>query len=840
MRAMRLRNALASLASLLPLSLAATTWAASSNVVAPAAAGQQALAVTVNDGSVVAKVCPSPAGCSATGGTSIELPAEASALLKKTSRLDDLKLVGGKHAVRVLGEGSSGERFVAYIVAPLSGKGETPIVLWSGFTGQAKGEYGEERVNVINEEKVDDAWRIVIGERRNDVTMCGRPAVVAAREIDATTLTLKRGASIQSLSDAERAGAIKLSAKLITEQRSLPVVPLLRAQTASSAVGKAITTLTDGDLETSWSENKSGAGRGEFASMSSSTDVPISALEIVVRPPKSDVPDGAAPKSFYLATQDKLFEVTLPEDAWRKAGARFEISLPAELSTSCLALVLDSAFAPASADVTRVTVAEVIAKTSLDDRTPDALVELLSGDRGKAAAALLERAGNAGAEAAMKGFDKLDEVGQRYAEGVIDASPCTVHAPFYVRMMGDKLATASPKRSFRERDPMLVHALDRVRRCGRVAAPALAELMKTAPPVVKVAAGAELALLAPAESVPILIEELATTDDNLRREIRTALAHAAKSERAWPNFAVELERDRFSTRTEVVQIDVLRALGPRIGNVAGARDAFVTLWSPEASFRTKYLLMGVAAELARAGDERANALLLAALKTDGDPHVRTRAAQVAVRVPAMQPALIDAADDADVRVRDSAVEALGTPDKDATPTPPSALLVAALERRLHKDPFTFVRVHAAVSLAQLPANAAADDALAAALKDKSADVRARAVDGLAVHRAKAHLPALRQISDSEEEAPEVRARAILALGVLCDASRVDAWTTLSRLSVQGMSEGERLIGAAAIAALGDVKPKDLAKRLAPLLDPKVPRNVRDTAKAALEAPSTCK
>jgi HEAT repeat protein len=213
---------------------------------------------------------------------------------------------------------------------------------------------------------------------------------------------------------------------------------------------------------------------------------------------------------------------------------------------------------------------------------------------------------------------------------------------------------------------------------------------------------------------------------------------------------------------------------------------------------------------------------------------------VSARVPALLSALVDAVDDPEVRVREAAVEALGVPSTDAQQAPPSPLLVAALERRLQKDPFTFVRVHAARSLGQLPATGASDDALASALKDAVSDVRARAIDGLALHRAKNHLVDLRQIADREDESPEVRSRAILALGVLCDASKIDAWTTLARLSMQGMSDGERMIGTAAIAALGDLKPKDLAKRLAPLLDPKAPRNVREAARAAFEAPSECK
>ena len=39
---------------------------------------------------------------------------------------------------------------------------------------------------------------------------------------------------------------------------------------------------------------------------------------------------------------------------------------------------------------------------------------------------------------------------------------------------------------------------------------------------------------------------------------------------------------------------------------------------------------------------------------------------------------------------------------------------------------------------------------------------------------------------------------------------------------------------------GDIKPKDLKKRLAILLDAKAPRNYREMARAALEAAPKCK
>ena len=183
MRRMRFRSALAACSAAFTFVAASTTSAASSNIVAPAAAGQQALAVSVREGALVAKVCPSPASCSADAGASIDVPADAASLLKKGARIEAVKLVGGRHVVRVAADGSNNERFTAYLAAPLANKGESPLVLWSGFTGQSKGEYGEERASVISEEKADDGMRIVIGEQRADVTICGRPAVVAARDV---------------------------------------------------------------------------------------------------------------------------------------------------------------------------------------------------------------------------------------------------------------------------------------------------------------------------------------------------------------------------------------------------------------------------------------------------------------------------------------------------------------------------------------------------------------------------------------------------------------------------------------------------------------------------------
>jgi len=84
----------------------------------------------------------------------------------------------------------------------------------------------------------------------------------------------------------------------------------------------------------------------------------------------------------------------------------------------------------------------------------------------------------------------------------------------------------------REEDPETAHALDRIRRCGRASAPALAELVGSASERARVLAAGELALVAPAEAVPVLLDAIPKVGEAIRRELRTALSHAAKSDRA--------------------------------------------------------------------------------------------------------------------------------------------------------------------------------------------------------------------------------------------------------------------------------------------------------------------
>ncbi|MFT3768283.1 MAG: hypothetical protein QM820_22770 [Minicystis sp.] len=559
--------------------------------------------------------------------------------------------------------------------------------------------------------------------------------------------------------------------------------------------------------------------------------------------PTEDVPDGAAPKRFYVATASKLFEVTMPEDAWKQPpGTRYTVKLPAPEKTACLAVVLDTSYAPAGKAAARVSIAEVAARTAFDGANAEALAGALAGggERSKAAAALLARAGEAGMRAAIGAYDKLDEDGRKLAAQVIDAAPCKDQVAFFAERFA--AATADPKRQKPapgEEDPELSHARDRLRRCGRAAAGALRKIVAEGAPRAKVTAAEELAGLAPDAAVPALLDAMGSADEATRRDLRAALARAAKSPRALEALREEVTKAKLEARSEAVAIDLFRAVGPTLSKVDGAADAFTALAAKDTSFRARYLLQAPAAELARAGNRQAEGYVREALRKDADPHVRARAAEAAAGVAGLGDDLVAAIDDPDPRVREAAIGAIAAANGSGEPAKAPSGLAAALGRRLSTDDWTFIRAGAARALGALPADPAIDAALAAALGDKSADVRGRALDGLGAHRATAHVEAIRARQDDADEDTEVRARAILALGALCDTRSVATWTKMALAARGPLDDRDRRLGGAAVAALGDVHPADLNERLAPLLDKDTPVPLKEMAKAALAAHGTC-
>lgn len=815
----------------------------------PSGHGQQALAVRVEAAGVRVKVCASGA-CAEGGGATLAIPDEARAAAPRAS-VKVSELVGGRRLVRVdfpLDKSSADAAWTMLLAAPLTGKGSDAVEVWSGFTGVSKGEQGEGRVTVIVEEPVGaagSARRVLVGERREDVTLCGRPTLVAAKEIEPATLALGRAASVQNLGASERAQAVKITASRVAEGEAIPGgARLLRATAASSAVEQKLGTLTDGDAETIWSENKAGAGEGEFVTMSSSDEVGVVAFTITVRP-KADVEGGAAPRTLYLATPAKLYEVKLPEDAWKQPpGTRYTVKLPEELRASCVAVVLGEAYGAAAkgdpgSKLPRVTLAEVTAVTTFGAATPEALVGALAGggERARGAAALLARGGSAASQAVIASYEKLDAAGKQLAAGVVDGAPCSEQAPFFAaRLAGLAAQKDRPRAAPGELDPELAHARDKLRRCGRASAVALSQLVTLGSPELRRLAAVELSMVAPVEAVPILVDALAKADDASRHELRSAIARAVKTTpRAQAALAEELAPAKLEARPVGMAIDLLRAAGSSLPSIEGARPVFAALAISTAPMSARYLLQAPAAELAIGGDPKAEAFLLATLRGDLDPHLRARAAEVAGRVEALRPALVLAVDDPEVRVREAAIYALSG----VGAAQPKGL-AEALTRRLASDDWTIVRAAAARTLGALPASPPLDAALATALADLYPEVRGAAIDALGSHRATAYAEPLRKRALVAEESLDVRTRAVLALAEMCDRGSLDLFTRLAGAAVKPTDERDRRLGAAAVAALSVVHPADLEQRLSPLLAKDAPPGLNEMARSAIKAAPGCR
>jgi hypothetical protein len=808
--------------------------------------GQQALGVRVEAGGVRVKVCAS-GKCAPDGGAAIALPDEVKGSIAGAT-VKSSALTSGREIVRVdvpVEKGEPGATWTLLLAAPLAGKGSDPVVVWTGFVGVNKGEHGEGRVNVIVDEPASkSARRILVGERREDVTLCGRPTLVAAKEIDPATLELTRAASVQNLGADERAKAVKIVAtRVAAGEAPTSSVRLLHASAASSAVDRVFGSLTDGDAETIWSENKAGSGEGEFVTMSSSDDVGIVSFTITVRP-SADVEGGAAPRTLYLASPTKLFEVKMPEDAWKQPpGTRYSVKLPEELRASCVAVALGDTFGAVNkGDLTsklpRVTLAEIDATTTFGAATPEALVGALAGggERARAAAALLSRGGSAATAATIAGYEKLDAAGKQLAVAIVDGATCHEQAPFFAGAFARLVAMKEkPRGAPGEANPELAHARDQLRRCGRASGDALAQLVVEGKPEVSRLAAVELALVAPAESVPVLVSALDKADEAGRRELRAALAHAVKSSRAERAFEVELGAAKLATRSPTTAIDLLRAAGSTLPKIEGAKPAFAALATPSAPMATRFLLLGPAAELASAGDTAAEGFLRDTLRRDPDPHLRARAATAAGQVKSLWPDVAIAVDDPDVRVREAAINAFG--DTAGAPLPTG--LEAALTRRLTGDEWTILRAAAAHTIGALPPSPALDAALASKITDIYPEVRGRVIDALGARKATLHAPLLRARAMVVEESLDLRARSVLALAEMCDKGSVDLFTKLAENAVKPKDERDRRLGAAAVAALSVVHPDDLERRLAPLLAKDAQPGLNEMAKAAIASERGC-
>lgn len=759
----------------------------------------------------------------------------------------------GRSIVHVAARLKKGESTWEALVAPSTGEASASQVLFAGPTGYSKGEHGERRgesVLLVEREKQDASKFVVVGGLNESVALCGEPRMlVGPRALDPKTMTL-RSASVQQLPTERRNAASRVVARARKDTLDKPLARLLVAigSTDDRNTAGSVSALVDGDLQTKWNEARTGTGAGEVVVLRSSSRIPITRVAIAPMAPKNQEPKNkggarppaltatpapalagggahsVAPKTLYLVADSSSYAIELPEDAVA-SRAWFDVTLPEPLRTSCLALVLDEAFTRGVARP-EVSIAELVAYSELD--APGATLEQAAralastagspaGTSSETAAEVLKRAGPAAAEALAPIFSSLDERGRMLALEVASAAGgCDAGARVFVRALSD------PSKDVAARAEKMLLG------CGPLAAPRLLEAIERDAPLSKGRAALVLALVAPSRALRPVAFAMGHGETAARALLRSAFARAAK--RATGEALAEL----LSESPVPARPDLLRALTGRLNELRERASLAINEWlEKDASFASRYLALEPLSELARASDAAATTRFMAMLGGDPEWGVRARAASLAGPVPAAQGVLLRALDDPEPRVREASLRAVGEKGTSA-----AAVRVGSL---LARDPWTFVRIAAANALAGMPAAPDIDRSLADALADPASRVRVEALEALARHRAAAFAAPVRERLDDDREALDVRVAAVATLGRMCDGESLDTFTTAARRLAQPFPDRAELeLGAASVRALGAVHPKDLERRLAPLMTKDVKPTVRDAAARALAEPGECR
>ncbi len=766
-----------------------------------------------------ASVC-SAAPCPAEPSIVVDAPAE----VQGAPTLERLDLGRGRSVVHV-SWGGDVSSYHLFLAAPLATQGAAPapLVVHQGWSNRKEGVEGERRsasVEILGAKT--GPKQVVVGELREDMTLCGRPALLSARVLDAQTLSFKP-ALFQRLTTRERAQASRVVATRAASPG--PGALLLTAELASSAVGNP-RAASDGDLETTWAEGRGKGGTGEFITFRTPADVELGAFELVVRPPSGGSSTGAGPKQFWLVSDHELISVELPEDPWATPGARYRVDLATPWKTRCVAFVAGDAYGTsATPDVTIAELVGVPSGGALD--VPALIAELEKPEpEARRAVALLAARGKGNAPELVRAFASASPTTRARLLDVFDQLPCSDAADAYAGAIGgdgeelQKRGARGFERCPREAGEALSKALG-AKSDGRGVAAREARLAEA------------LALFAPARAVTELTPRLAQPNAVRRKNLRIALAQATRSPAAADALRSALTNPALPPRATV---DLLRALGERAAGFPEASSALSRLLAGSPTLDTRYLLLRPAAHLS--ADPGARKFLETALTKDESPLVRSAAAEIAGEVTAAAAAggfvrpLTAALGDPNVRVRSAAARSLGALRAPSASEP--------LRELLEDDDWPLARVSAAEALGELPADLKVDGALAEALEDDdSPSVRARSARALGSRGATAYTELLREVLGDDEAAPEVRREAATALGALCDADAVSVLTSeAKRLADPMLETGARSVASASARALGRIRPNDLAERLAPLLGKKSPPPARAVAQSVLDEASS--
>jgi hypothetical protein len=791
---------------------------AADKVIVPAGGGLSALSVDVSlsDATLRWRTCSAPPTCDGPEHSvkidlaRDELPASASGVA-----IAAVAVSGGRHvaAVRVQSRTDAGRAWEAIVSA------KDGDAVFAGITGLGAGTPGDRAGSVVQIEEAGNGTRsIVIGAIADNTRICGQPlTLLEPRGLDPQTMELRR--ATLRFSKSARAAALPVVA---AAAKSGAPPPLVSPLSIASASGGKATALADGDPKSAWIETRPNDGHGEFVTMRTGQGITVDRLRFVIAP---DPPpqDYAAPRVFYVATNEATFEVTMPDDAALHPGQAYDVTLPRPVASDCISIVLDESYAKTKAP--NVGIAEVLAYTQFDQ--PGASLDAIAlslrggGQVADAASALLARAGKEGVAAIDRAWDKLDFTGRMLALDTAPASSCEDAAPVLAKGVLDT-------------DKQLAsHAVKRLERCGKKAGPALTLALEHAE-ATKAAKLLELfATLTPEAALPVIAPKLGAGSQEERRASRHAFALAKNGATTASLGAIEK-----ALVTSDAKLDFWRAVAPRAPELADETKANLFTLAQVDDFATRWLVADAMAALAEKGDARAQSLLESWLASARDWPLRARVAEVWPKGrPMPAPAIARACADESPRVR----EALLRRGAELAQSRPDAAYYACAKSALARDAWPFVRVAAAHDLAVLPGDPSSDAALANGLGDTSIEVRVAAADGLGARRAKSQSGALMARLEDTKEDSNVRAAVARALGEVCANEALPKLTSLAKDAALPQGSGQDLtLDMAAIEALGTLHPSDLKSRLAPVLDRRAPPLVRAAAMRAIEREDVCK
>ncbi|MDB4934321.1 MAG: repeat protein [Labilithrix sp.] len=775
----------------------------------PAGGGLDAVDVAIDPQAAVVRVTR--------GGHAKEIPiAIASPRIDAAASTIDIIPIGEGRSVARVRVPDVQRKDLAFEVV-VSGQADTPI--FAGLTGYTQGDEGDRSGQLVLVKDRDAQSKfVIVAETREDTRICGQAVTpLGAQGLDARRMQLV-GATLPRIDKSARDGA----QRVIAQARSNTAAPLARVLVATGGSSPNAPALTDGKIDTLWSEARTaGDGHGEFATMRAPSDLPIHSLVVTIAPTKPK-PEGASPRTFFVATDQRMFLVTMPEDAWSKPGQAYDVVLPEPVRTSCVAVVLDEAYAHGAA-APEVSIAEVAAITKFDvegAKLAD-VAKALASPRGEEAAALLRRAGDDGLAAVVTEYASLDARGRALAVDVASsAGSCNgPAAELLTRALADRESEVRRR------------ALGRIERCGKAAGEALVLAVRSDEEPRRAAAAPLLATVAPSLAIEPLAEQMGKGAPETRRAVRGAFARASAG----------ATRDKLLTliaKRDVpigARLDLLRAAGAKLPELRPEADvAIMDLLRAEPDMPTRYLLTQPLAHLARSPDATSGELsrLAELARRDPDWAVRARAVELAAGIAPLASTIIAATADPEPRVREASLKAMSASGLAAG--------APAASQALAKDDWTFVRMAAADALGALPEGPASTTALVAGLADKSPKVRWTAMAALGKQRATTQAPRVRERLDDTKEDPEVRAFAAKTLGAMCVHNAADRLTKLAYLARAPVDEADDRIGIAAIEALGALHPQDLETRLAPLRGKDVRMPVRRAAERAMSEPASCR